>query len=49
MPNTIVDIKKRTNIPIVAGGLITSKDEVMAAINSGALAISSSNYYVWQM
>lgn len=49
MPNKIVDIKKRTNIPIVAGGLISSKEEVMAALNSGALAISSSNYKVWQM
>lgn len=49
MPNTIKDIKKRTNIPIVAGGMITSKEEVMDAINSGALAISSSNYNVWQM
>ena len=49
MPNMIANIKKRTNTPIVAGGLISSKEEVMAAINSGALAISSSNYNVWQM
>lgn len=49
MPSIIKDIKKRTNIPIVAGGLITSKDEVMKAIDAGALAISSSNYSVWQM
>lgn len=49
MPNKITDIKKRTNIPIIAGGLISTKKEVMAALNSGALAISSSNYNVWQM
>ena len=49
MPNIIKEIKKRTNIPLVAGGLISSKEEVMAALNSGSLAISSSNYNVWQM
>ena len=49
MPNLIKDIKKRTNIPVVAGGLITTKEHVMAALNSDAIAISSSNYSVWQM
>ena len=49
MPNLIEDIKKRTNIPIVAGGLITTKEEIVKALNSGAVAISSSNYNVWQM
>lgn len=49
MPGLIKDIKKRTNIPIIAGGLIKSKEEVVAALNSDAIAISSSNYNVWQM
>ena len=49
MPKLIKDIKKRTNIPVIAGGLITSKEEVMAALSSDAVAISSSNYKVWQM
>ena len=49
MPNLIIDIKKRTNIPIVAGGLITNKEEVVSAINAGSIAISSSNHKVWQM
>ena len=49
MPNLIKDIKKRTNIPVIAGGLITNKEEIMAALNSDAIAISSSNYKVWQM
>lgn len=49
LPNQIKDIKKRTNIPIVAGGLISTKKEVMDALNSEAIAISSSNYNVWLM
>ena len=49
LPNQIKDIKKRTNIPIVAGGLISTKEEVVDALNSDAVAISSSNYNVWLM
>ena len=49
LPNQIKEIKKRTNIPIVAGGLISTKKEVMDALNSEAIAISSSNYNVWLM
>lgn len=49
MPSIIKDIKKRTNIPIVAGGLITTKEEVMKALDAGSMAISSSNCGVWQM
>lgn len=49
MPGIIEDIKKRTNLPIIAGGLISNKEDVMRALNAGALAISSSNYNVWQM
>ncbi len=49
LPNQIKEIKKRTNIPIVAGGLISTKEEVMEALNAEAIAISSSNYKVWLM
>ena len=49
MPDMIKDIKKRTNIAIIAGGLIKTKAEVQDAINAGAVAISSSNYNVWRM
>ena len=49
MPGIIKDIKKRTNTPIIAGGLISNKEDVIQALNAGSLAISSSDYNVWQM
>lgn len=36
-------------IPIVAGGLINSRDEILSALNAGASAISSSSPKVWEM
>lgn len=37
------------NIPIVAGGLISDKSEILSALNSGASAISSSSPKIWKM
>lgn len=37
------------NIPIVAGGLISSREEILSALNAGASAISSSSPSIWEM
>lgn len=48
MPGTIFKtisfIKKNISIPIIAGGLISEKEEADSAIKNGAVAISSSTY-----
>lgn len=49
MPKILDDIEKRTSIPIVAGGLIRDKADVIDVLNVGAVAVSSSNYNVWKM
>ncbi|WP_243343517.1 glycerol-3-phosphate responsive antiterminator [Anaerococcus sp. AGMB09787] len=49
MPKITKDVAKRTSIPIVAGGLIKDKEDVINNLNAGAIAISSSNYEVWKM
>ena len=49
MPKILGDISKRTNIPVVAGGLINEKSDVIDALNANAIAISSSNTDVWKM
>ncbi|MDO4662812.1 MAG: glycerol-3-phosphate responsive antiterminator [Tissierellia bacterium] len=49
MPKIIKDLSRRTAIPIVAGGLIKDKEDVINALNSNAFAISSSNYEVRNM
>lgn len=47
MPEVIQRIHENTNIPIIAGGLITTKKEVTSALNAGAIAISTSNKDLW--
>lgn len=49
MPKILDDIEKRTSIPIIAGGLISDKKDVFDALNSKAIAVSSSNHNVWKM
>ena len=41
--------KKHPETPVIAGGLIRTKDEVLAVLNAGAAAVSSTNHDVWFM
>lgn len=36
-------------VPVIAGGMITDKEDTMAALNAGATAISTTNQSVWFM
>ncbi|WLR51391.1 glycerol-3-phosphate responsive antiterminator [Bacillus tianshenii] len=47
MPNMIHEVKERTQIPIFAGGLIRTADEVQAALEAGASAITTSRSGLW--
>lgn len=47
MPSIIKQIHQTTNIPVIAGGLITSEEDVRAALDSGAIAVSTSNVELW--
>lgn len=42
-------IKKDIHVPIIAGGLINNKKDVMDAMSAGALAVSTSNEEVWKL
>ena len=42
-------IKKDTHIPIIAGGLINNKKDVMDAMAAGAIAVSTSKEEVWKL
>lgn len=35
--------------PLIAGGLISSRQEIMAALTAGALAVSTGNKKLWQL
>ena len=49
MPKIIKKLCSTVNVPIIAGGLISEKEEVMNALNAGAVAISVTNQRVWFM
>ena len=47
MPKIIKKICKKSRCPVIAGGLITDKEDVMGALNAGAISVSSTNQDVW--
>lgn len=49
IPKTIRRICQITDIPLLAGGLVADKEDVMAALNAGAMAISTTRRDVWDM
>jgi len=49
IPRGIEELKKRVHQPIIAGGMITLKDDVIQALKAGALAVSTSKKELWQI
>lgn len=49
MPKIITRMKKALGVPIIAGGLIADKEDVIQALDAGAIAISTTNREVWEM
>lgn len=49
MPKIIEEIHEETRIPVIAGGLIRDKSDVINCLNAGAIGISTSNKNVWYM
>lgn len=47
MPRVLKEIKSYTDIPIIAGGLISDKKDIMAAFSAGADAISTTKEDLW--
>ena len=46
---SVISELAKYNIPIVAGGLIKTRDEILSALNAGASAISSTSPQTWKM
>ena len=49
MPKIIRQVRELAWRPIIAGGLITDKEDVTRALSAGAAAVSSTNPAVWMM
>jgi glycerol-3-phosphate responsive antiterminator len=48
MPRIITEIKNDTSIPLIAGGLLKDKKDIMAALEAGADAISTTSLSLWE-
>ena len=49
MPRVIAEISARTQVPVIAGGLLRDKADVMAAMHAGAAAVSTSAPSLWDI
>ena len=47
MPKVIRKITKENKIPLIAGGLISDKEDVCNALDAGAVAVSATNTKIW--
>ncbi len=47
MPSIIKQLVEEIEFPIIAGGLIQTREDAEIAIRAGASAISTSHYEVW--
>ncbi|MDK2902771.1 MAG: glycerol uptake operon antiterminator [Clostridiales bacterium] len=48
LPREIAYCHTRLLCPIIAGGLIRTKDDIIAALNAGAMAVSTSDETLWE-
>lgn len=47
MPKVISRISGENSIPLIAGGLISDKEDVCNALDAGAVAVSTTNPQIW--
>lgn len=48
IPDAISYIKKHIKQPIIAGGMVTKRQEVSTALRAGAIAVSTSTMQLWE-
>jgi glycerol uptake operon antiterminator len=49
IPQIIRQMASDTNIPVIAGGLVTTKEEAFLALQAGAAAVSTGTQDLWNM
>lgn len=47
MPKVIARVVERVHVPIITGGLIQDKEDVLGVLKAGATAVSSTNPEIW--
>ncbi|MCI9148114.1 MAG: glycerol-3-phosphate responsive antiterminator [Hungatella sp.] len=49
MPKAIKRVSSIIKVPLIVGGLISDKEDVMAALAGGAFSVSTTNPKVWEL
>ncbi|WDV46480.1 glycerol-3-phosphate responsive antiterminator [Clostridiaceae bacterium M8S5] len=49
MPKIIKRVQEHTKVPLIAGGLISTKEDVIESIKAGAVGASTSKIDIWNM
>lgn len=49
MPKILKKISSQISQPLITGGLISEKDDIINALNSGALSVSTTNTSLWDI
>ena len=49
IPRAISELKEKIAPPIIAGGMITQKSDVIQALKAGAIAVSTSKRELWSL
>ncbi len=49
MPKILKQIREITSIPLVAGGLLSDKGDIMAAFQAGVDAVSTTKEDLWEV
>lgn len=49
MPKVIKKVCEQVKIPVIAGGLISEKEDVVNALSAGATSVTTTNCNVWRM
>lgn len=49
MPKMLERVRRMAKLPVIAGGLISEKEDVMAALSAGAISVSTTNPQVWEL
>ena len=49
MPKIIQKINKLSSQSVIAGGLISDREDVIDALNAGAISVSTTNQDIWFM
>ena len=47
MPKVIAKVCQSTSTPVIAGGLVSEKEDILALLDAGATSISSTNEKIW--